>query len=167
MRNLFIVGLKLLGILCFYWLFGTMGQIGIALTSMRSFSSMGINPLWYFLAFAAYLLIEFVFALLFLFRSEAIASLLGVTDNTTASVQISGASLLFAALVGVSVFILLESTPKLLQEFFYILQAHQGGRAPDDYQVSALIATIVQITLAFVVISRAKTMAIKLLPQKN
>ncbi|MEO8205244.1 MAG: hypothetical protein ABI615_03630 [Chthoniobacterales bacterium] len=167
MRNLFIVGLKLLGVLCFYWLFSTIGQLGIAFTSMRPFSSPGANSPWYFISFSGYLLlIQLIFGWLFLFRSEAIASALRMTD-TDASVQIAAPSLLFAALIGVGVFILLESTPKLLQEFFYILQAYQSGRNPNDFQVSALIATVVQMVLAFIVIGRAKTMAIKMVPLRN
>lgn len=164
MRNLFIIGLKLLGILCLYWALGEVAQVSVAITTLPSMKAMGIQPVWYIFSVSLYVLVHLLFSLVLLFRSDGIAKALRVPDTAFTPGQITPAALLYTLLIAISVFILIQAIPQVLRHLFTWAELRDRDTAMSAYQIGELVVASAQIALAIIVVCRMRTMASKLLP---
>lgn len=167
MRNLFIVGSKLLGLLCLYWTFGEIAQIGVALTQLPSLQSMGTHPVWYIFSIACYMLIHLLFGLVLIIRADWLADVVRVPDTSAATGAVTPAVLLYTLLIALSVFVMLMAIPKMASGLFHWIEANQYGRPLAPYEIGELLGSGTQLLLAFIVIARMKAMARTLLPPLN
>ncbi|MEO6846326.1 MAG: hypothetical protein ABI443_03140 [Chthoniobacterales bacterium] len=164
MRSLFIIGLKLLGVLVFYWACLWISQLGFFILSLSAQKSASV---WSYASISVPILFQFVFAFLLLCRTEAIANVLHVGEVDGESPQIPTASLLYVVLVGVGVYILLESVPKFVRDLIYIMQSLQSPQGAASHQIIEIIGSALQVFLGYLVLQRAGAMARTLLSQKS
>jgi len=124
MTKFFLVGGKLLGILCVYWALLTIPQIGFAtavLSRQPSVPGAGASEvvlLGAYLSFVASLLL----GLLLLFKTERLAQLLKVPVDTTNDSPPSTESILRTGLVLVGVYILIGAVPEVTRWIIESLQ---------------------------------------------
>ncbi len=156
MRALAIVGLKLMGVssLC-----GTIGVISMIanVLAIRSYPNSGINPLWLILQVVVVFVINLLFTLVLLFRTEWIVTQLHIPDEPLRS-SVAAPELLRVGLVIVGVIALINAISESSSVLFNMAQSFNGTH-PVLVNWGPAVKVLVEFVLGFVVIGKSRSIA--------
>ena len=157
MRNLFLVGAKLLGILGLYWAILIIPQIGFFLGANAQMNEGNFSGAWMFSGILLYFLLAFAFGLILIFRTEKIADLLKIKESEVQEIMPKTDDMLRIGIILVGIFLLASAIPEFAKIIFRLTQTSMILRS---YNSSELISSILQICLrvAFVFIEKGHSL---------
>jgi len=144
MRNLFLVGGKLVGILGLYWAILIIPQIGFFLGTQSQMSETSYSTERIFSAILLYFLLAFVFGLTLIFRTEKIADLLKIKESEVQEIMPKTDDMLRIGIILVGIFLLASAIPEFAKIIFRLAQTSMTLMS---YNTSELISSILQICL--------------------
>ena len=159
MRALAIVGLKLMGVSSLYRAIGLITSITSVL-ALLSNPHPGINPLWYIAQFVVIFVINVIFALTLLFRTEWIVTKLHIPDEPLRS-SVSAPEILRIGLVIVGVITLIDALSESGAVLFNLTQIFNATHRSDSVlmNLGPAIKVLVEFVFAFVVIGKSRRIA--------
>jgi hypothetical protein len=160
MRALAIVGLKLMGVSSIYRAVGIISSITNAL-AVFSNPHPGINCLWLIANAVAIFVIDVLFALVLLFRTEWIVAKLQIPDEPLTS-SVSASELLRVGLVMIGVIAIMGALSESGSILFNMIQNMQSNaRFPQGLplNVGPVVKALLELLLAFVVIGKSRRIA--------
>ena len=157
MKNLFIVGSKLLGILFVYWALIIIPQIGFVTTvlSEQPSGSPGSVPpevmlLTVFMAFITSILL----AALLLFKTERLSQFLKVPSDETSILKLSFESIIRLGLVLIGVYILIDAMPEITR---LIIESFKYSNLLDSFHgVGRLVSLVLRLIMALYIVFYSK-----------
>jgi hypothetical protein len=144
MRNIFLAGAKLLGILGLYWAILIIPQIGFFLGIQTPMSEDNYSGAWIFSAILLYFLFAFGFGLTLIFRTEKIAEILKIKETKELVFNQKTDEMLRIGIILVGIFLLASAIPELAKIIFRMVQT---SITLSSYNTSELISSILQICL--------------------
>jgi hypothetical protein len=144
MRNLFLAGGKLLGILGLYWAILIITQIGFFFGIQSDISKNYYSMAWMFSGFLLYFLLALVFGLILIFRTEKIADMLKIKEPEKQEFKPKADDMLRIGIILVGIFLLASAIPEFAKIIFRLAQTSMTLRS---YNTSELISSILQICL--------------------
>ncbi|XHR30355.1 MAG: hypothetical protein ACFUZC_07295 [Chthoniobacteraceae bacterium] len=155
MRALAIVGLKLMGVSSLYRATGIISMIASVL-AMLSNPHPGINPLWLIVQAVVIFVINVLFALVLLFRTERIVTWLRIPDEPLRS-SIAASELLRVGLVIVGVIALIDAISESSSILFNATQIFHATH--QMMNLGPAVKVLVEFVLGFVVIGKSRSIA--------
>ena len=144
MRNLFLVGAKLLGMLGLYWTILIIPQIGFLLGANAQMNEDNFSGAWMFSGLLLYFLLSLAFGLILIFRTEKVADLLRIKKAEVQEIKPKTDDMLRIGIILVGIFLLASAIPKLTKTIFVMAQSLSGLMS---IYSSDLISSILQICL--------------------
>ena len=144
MRNIFLAGAKLLGILGLYWAILIIPQIGFFLGIQTPMSEDNYSGAWIFSAILLYFLLAFSFGLILIFRTEKIADLLKINEPEEQEFKPKADDMFRIGIILVGIFLLASAIPEFAKIIFRLAQTSMTLRS---FNTSELISSILQICL--------------------
>jgi len=144
MRNIFLAGAKLLGILGLYWAILIIPQIGFFLGIQNPINEEYYSISWIFSGIFLYFLLSLVFGLILIFRTEKIANMLKIKEGEEQEFKPNADNMLRIGIILVGIFLLASAIPKLAKTIFGMARSLSGLTS---IYSSELISSILQICL--------------------
>ena len=144
MRNLFLVGAKLLGMLGLYWTILIIPQIGFLLGANAQMNEDNFSGAWMFSGLLLYFLLSLAFGLILIFRTEKVADLLRIKKAEVQEIKPKTDDMLRIGIILVGIFLLASAIPEFAKIIFRLAQTSMTLRS---YNTSELISSILQICL--------------------
>ena len=157
MRNIFLAGAKLLGILGLYWAILIIPQIGFFLGIQNPINEEYYSISWIFSGIFLYFLLSLVFGLILIFRTEKIADMLKIKEPEKQEFKPKADDMLRIGIILVGIFLLASAIPEFAKIIFRLAQS---SMPLSSYNTSELISSILQICLrvAFVFIEKGHSL---------
>ncbi|MFH0954420.1 MAG: hypothetical protein V1873_08835 [Verrucomicrobiota bacterium] len=147
MKKLFIVASKLVGILALYWAIGTIVQIGFALSTMsRMPEELRLQGSWWLLGTIAYGALTLLLAYALLFKTELLAEVLKITDDSGISPLPPVENIVHAGAILIGAYVLLLAIPDLGRHL--LITVRYKGLFKDFSNLSQLLAALLKVGLA-------------------
>ena len=155
MNKLFIVACKTLGLFQLYWALSSLVSVATAF-NMRFMTDEGklqLNPTFYLVLTIVYSILAFFFAFIMIFKTEAMARLVGLSEKDEVPALPTQTMLMKTGLILLGVFFIFNSVPALVQRIadLYLFIKMRSIFALNSYDAEAwgkLIGTLCQIGLA-------------------
>ncbi len=146
MRNLFLAGAKILGLLSIFWSISYIPSIGWAIVQART-GTMSANAgaiLNVYLGFAVLI----IFGLILLFRTEKLATLLKVREESEKEIKLPASEILRIGFIFIGIYFLGKAIPEFFKTFYILSKSSEftGGFEKNRY-ISELISSIFKIGL--------------------
>ncbi len=146
MKNLFLAGAKIIGLLSIFWAISFIPSIGWAIVQART-GSMSANAgaiLNIYIEFAFLI----VFGLLLLFRTEKLATLLKIKEESEIEIKLPASEILRIGFIFIGIYMLGKAIPEFFKTFYILSKSSEftGGFEKNRY-ISELISSIVKIGL--------------------
>ena len=156
MKNLFIVGSKLLGIICVYWALITIPQIvfATALLSDKPSPPGSVPPEVAILIALIAVLASILLAILLLFKTDRLAQFLKIPSDTTLASAANSELIIRVGLVLIGIYILIDAIPVITR---FIIESFQYK----DYiyslnAVGRLVSLILRLCMAMYIVVYSK-----------
>ena len=142
MRNLFLAGAKLLGILALYWAILIIPQIGFFLSVRTTMSEGNYSGTWLFSGIVLSFILPLIFGLILIFRTEKIADILKIKESKEQEFKSKQDDILRIGIILVGIFLVASAIPKFAKIIFQMAQSSMGHMS---IHTSELISSILQI----------------------
>ncbi len=146
MRNLFLVGAKLLGMLGLYWTILIIPQIGFFLGANSQMNEDNFSGVLIFSGLLLYFLLSLSFGLILIFRTEKVADLLRIKKAEVQEIKPKTDDMLRIGIILVGIYVLASAIPELAKIIFRLAQTSMTLRS---YNTTELISSIFQICLGW------------------
>jgi len=165
MRPLFIVGVKLLGLLVLYW---ALQHIPPILSSAQLLwrespaNSSVFNPVWNMITVSVSFVVAISFGLVLLFRGERIASLVSMPELPASAVAVDPDGLLRVGILISGLLVACSAVPKVLLEAFAAAAAPSSEYSLPTYTVygrARLTESGIQLAMAWLLVFRSAQVA--------
>ena len=148
MRNVFLVGAKLLGILALYWAIIILPQICLSVSVRFPDIDLGCVIGGWMLSFS----ISLLFAIFLLFKTERIANILSIYENREEILKPTADQLLVVGIILIGIFLISTALPKLTETFF----SFYSTDVLRNYHIKEIVTQLLQIFIGGFLIFSAK-----------
>jgi len=146
MKNLFLAGAKIIGLLSIFWAISFIPSIGWAIVQART-GSMSANVgaiLNIYIEFAFLL----VFGLLLLFRTEKLATLLKIKEESQKEIKLPASEILRIGFIFIGIYMLGKALPAFFKSFYLLSKWSEFRENFDKTRyISELISSVFKIGL--------------------
>ena len=156
MRPFFIVGVKLIGLLVFYW---ALQHIGPMVSSVRLLwieipagNVPPVDPLWNMIAYSVSFLAALAFALFLLCRGERLAALVPLPEFPVGAPTVAPEALLQVGIIIAGLLIACNAVPRFVLEAFVAISTPSSESSVAIYKVygqSRLAESGIQMALSW------------------
>jgi len=144
MRNIFLAGAKIIGLLAIFWAIRFIPSIGWAIVQART-GSMSANVgviLNIYLEFA----ILVIFGLILLFRTEKLATLLKIKEGSEKEIKLPTSEILRIGFIFIGIYFLGKAIPEFFKTFYFLSKSSEfSGNFEKTRDISQLISSILKI----------------------
>lgn len=145
MRNIFLIGGKLLGLVVAYW---TLSMLVQMVSFMQFYShpdaEVEVSPFWYTSAWVLYALLSGLFACVLLFRTETVADILRIPPEDELPVIRSPNTPLKIGLVLLGIYAVVMNFPDLARD---LVEAMAQRRMTNYYRLAHVIDSALKVLL--------------------
>ena len=159
MRNVFLVGAKLLGILALYWAIIIIPQICLSVSARFPDIDLGCVIGGWMLYFS----ISLFFAICLLFKTEEIANILSIYENREEIMKPTADQFLVIGIILIGTFLISTALPKLTETLF----SFYSSDVLRHYHIKEIVTQLLQIFIGGFLIFSAKKISCLINPSRR